>query len=109
MTDPFKNIQLKDWPDFFLAISGTSFVLILGALVAHQNMPGGIVNWLLFFGGTVLFGIGAKKAHYKARDINLPGNVWVSKWRCDFLANTFALGGVALVLFGVLRFIEVLP
>ncbi len=106
MENPFKNIQLKNWPDFLLAISGVSFVLVLGALVADQKLPGGTVAWAMLFGGLVIFGIGAQKAHYKTHIKNIKGNanVWVSKWRHSLLADAFAGVGLLLILFAIRYF-----
>lgn len=108
MSNPFKNIQLKNWPDFWLAVTGPAFIIVLGALVTGKNIPGNTVTWVILFGGLVLFGIGAQKAHYKAHIKGVQGNmnVWVSKWRHSFLANTFAILGLALVLLAVWLFLD---
>jgi len=107
MENPFKNIQLKNWPDYWLAVTGISFVILLGGLVAGQQLLGGTVNWVMFFGGLILFGIGAQKAHYKAHINGIEGNmnVWVSKWRHSLLADVFAVAGLLLVLFAIAKFI----
>lgn len=107
MENPFKNIQLKNWPDYWLAVTGASFVILLGGLVAGQQLPGGTVNWVIFFGGLVLLGIGAQKAHYKVHIKDGEGNmnVWVSKWRHSIAADIFVIVGLLLVLFSIEKFI----
>lgn len=105
--NPFRNIQLKNWPDFWLAITGIAFVVVLTGLVAGQQLPGGSATWVMLFGGFVMFGIGAQKAHYKAHLKGVEGNinVWVSKWRHSLLADLFAVIGVLLVLCAVVLFL----
>jgi hypothetical protein len=106
MSNPFQNIQLKNWPDYWLAVNGISFVLILGALVAGQELLGRTVTWVILFGGFLFFGIGAKKSHYKAHVKGVQGNmnVWVSKWRHSFLADAFAIIGIVLVTYSIVSF-----
>lgn len=92
---------MKDWrwPDAWLAIFGTALVPVIGVAAAdpsHQKL-----TFLAGVFGLVLFGIGAKKAHYVERDKSLPGSVWVSKWRHGLLQNTFAALGIALVALSV--------
>ena len=107
MTNPFKNIPLKDWPDYWLAVTGISFIIILSGLAAGKEFPGGTVAWIILFGGLLLFGIGAKKSYYKAhiKGVEVNINVWVSKWRHGFLSNTFAVIGVCMVLFSLSIFL----
>ena len=103
MDNPFKNIQLKDWPDFLLAISGLSFVVSLIALFGGSSFAD---EFLLVFGGLVLFGIGGKVAHYRFRDAAIKGNsnAWFPGWRHSVLADSFAAFGVLLIVLAVIRF-----
>lgn len=103
MNNPFRNIQLKDWPDFLLAISGVSFVLSLVALFGGLSIAAMIVP---VFGGLVLFGIGGKIAHYRYRDASIIGNsnAWFAGWRHSFLADIFAGLGVFLILIAAVWF-----
>ena len=71
LENPFRNIQLKDWPDFLLAVSGVSFVV---SLIAFFGGSSSAVPFVLVFGGLVLFGIGGKIAHYRFRDGAIKGN-----------------------------------
>jgi hypothetical protein len=107
MVNPFKNIELKNWPDYWLAVSGLGFIILLGALVAGKNQPGSTVAWVILFGGLLLFGIGGKIAHYKAHIKGVEGNinVWVSKWRHGFLADTLAIIGIILIIYSVVTFL----
>lgn len=89
----FKNAKIQNWPDYWLVVSGVSLLIVLAG-VAAGNLE---ASWLELFGGLFLFGIGAKIAHYRARDSNIPGNVWVSKWRHGLMADLFAIAGVGLV------------
>lgn len=103
MENPFKNIQLKDWPDFLLAISGVTFVVSLIALFGGSSFAGLLV---LTFGGLVLFGIGGKIAHYRFRDATIQGNsnAWFSGWRHSLLADCFAALGILLVVIAIIGF-----
>lgn len=106
MESPFKNIELKHWPDFLLAISGAAFLASLVALYSDVQ----IAKYLsIFFFGFVLFGIGGKIAHYKYRDPNIGGNVnaWFSGWKHSLLADSFALFGVILIVLSIACFIKV--
>lgn len=101
--NPFKNIQLKDWPDFLLAISGVSFIVSLIALFGGSSFAAALV---LVFGGFVLFGIGGKAAHYRFRDSSIKGNsnAWFSGWRHSLLADSLAGSGVLLIVAAVIWF-----
>ena len=100
MENPFKNIRLKHWPDYWLALTGPCLIIFLGALVANAEIPGNTVTWVILFSGMFIFGIGAQVAHYKIHLKGLEGNanVWISKWRHSFLANIFAVVGLSLIL-----------
>lgn len=110
MENPYKNIQLKNWPDYWLAVTGFSFVIIFGGLVAGQQLPGGIVAWVMLFGGLVIFSIGAQISHYKVHLKGIEGNmnVWVSKWRHNFLADALAVVGLLLVLCALAKLLNYL-
>lgn len=95
MSDPFKNIELKYWPDFLLAVSGTFSVMVLGALIAGIVLPGGTLGWVLMFLGVVAFGIAGKNAHYRRHDKKI--HKWVSAWRPNFLSNIFILVSLGLI------------
>ncbi|MDR4516628.1 MAG: hypothetical protein MRK00_04485 [Nitrosomonas sp.] len=107
MVNPFKNIQLKYWPDYLLAITGVSFLVLLVGMISGRQIPGGIVYWVILFGGLVSFGIGAQIAHYRAHLKEIEGNIniWVSKWRHTILADSFAVIGVILVLYALGHFL----
>jgi hypothetical protein len=51
MDNPLKNIQLKNWPDYWLAITGISFALVLGGLISGQHLPGMTVYWVMLLAG----------------------------------------------------------
>lgn len=105
MENPFRNIQLKDWPDFLLAITGFSFVISLIALFGGSAFAG---LFVLAFGGLVLFGIGGKVAHYRFRDATIKGNsnAWFPGWRHSLLADCFAGLGMLLVIVAAIWFYE---
>lgn len=98
MNNPFSGIELKTWPDFLLAISGTLLVASVVAMFSGNDLA---LRLSVGFGGFVLSGIGGKIAHYKFRDSSVKGNAnaWFSGWRHSFLADIFAVTGVALILF----------
>lgn len=106
MVNPFKSIQVKVWPDFLLAISGSSFTILLIALATNKDLPGSTLGWMVMFGGLVIFGFGAKKSHYKAHIKGIKGvkGIWVSKWNHSFLSDLFALIGVFLIIFSIAIF-----
>ncbi|WP_115718825.1 hypothetical protein [Gallaecimonas mangrovi] len=95
MSNPFKNIELKYWPDFVLAISGISFVMVLGALIAGVTLPGGTLGWVLLFFGVIAFGVAGKHAHYRRHDKEI--HKWVSAWRASFLSNILVLVSLGLI------------
>lgn len=103
MENPFKNIQLKDWPDFLLAITGVSFVTSLIALFGDSSFAS---LFVLTFGGLALLGIGGKIAHYRFRDPTIKGNsnAWFPGWRHSLLADCFAGLGILLVVVAVILF-----
>ncbi|WP_440997545.1 hypothetical protein [Arhodomonas sp. SL1] len=100
MENPFKNIELKFWPDFLLAISGLAFVVSVAAMYSGATLARSLS---VGFFGLVLFGIGGKISHHRFRDPNIRenSNAWFSGWRHSMLANLFAAIGVIIVLLSV--------
>lgn len=86
-----------------LSISGASYVASLIALFGGSSFTSFFV---LIFGGLVLFGVGGKIAHYRFRDATIKGNsnAWFPGWRHSFLADSFAVLGVLLVIISIIRF-----
>ena len=103
MEDVTKWLKDWRWPDAWLAIFGSALVAVFGVVAADPIQSKLFVLGCVF--GLVLFGIGAKKAHYIERDKQLAGNVWVSKWRHGLLQDGLATGGIVLAgscVFGLL-------
>lgn len=105
MENPLKNIQLKDWPDFLLAVSGASLCVSVIAILSGSALG---ASYALLFGGVFLFGVGGKIAHYKYRDPDIKGNInaWFTGWRHGLLADSFAIIGILLVFLAIYAFLH---
>ena len=106
LDNPLRNIQLKEWPDFVMAISGVSLVSSVVGMLSGVKLG---YPCTLMFGGAFLFGLGGRIAHFKYRDASVKGNsnAWFSGWRHTTLADSFALLGVSMVLFAIYTFYTV--
>lgn len=104
MSNPFSNIELKHWPDFVLAISGISFVMVLAALISSTNLPGGTLGWVTLMAGVVCFGIAGKHAHYRRHDKDI--HKWISAWRMSVLSNILVVIAFGLISGSVYIFVQ---
>jgi len=79
-----------------LAIAGPILVASIVAMYAGNDLAKAVS---MVLGGTVLFGLGGKIAHYKYRDPNIKGNAnaWFSGWRHSVLADGLAIVGFLLI------------
>lgn len=96
MENPLKNIELKVWPDFLLAVSAVCLVMAVGSLLAGVPIA---LPLSPLFGGIFVFAIAAKISHYRFRDRSIKGNsnAWFSGWRHSVLADGLAVGGIGLI------------
>jgi hypothetical protein len=99
VTNPFKNIRVKYWPDYLLAVTGTCFIITVLTYLTGIDRA---FPLMVIFGGLILFGIGGEIAHYRYSIKGYGGMVsqQFSGWRHTFLANSFALLGILLTFYG---------
>ncbi|MBE9516435.1 MAG: hypothetical protein IME93_05605 [Proteobacteria bacterium] len=98
--NPFKNIRIKYWPDYLLAVVGTCTIAAVIAYLADSNRA---LPLMEIFGGLTLFGIGGEIAHYVYSKKGYGGMVsqHFSGWRHTLLADLFAVIGLVITCYGV--------
>lgn len=108
MDNPLKSLELKTWPDVMLAISSVPFLIAFSAIFAESTKALAIPIAILL-AGVICFGVAGKVAYYRYRNSSIRGNVnaWFSGWRHSLLADSLALVGFLLIVFGVFKLSEI--